>query len=467
MNSSKRKWLILLNVSLGIFMSTLDAGIVNLALPNIMAGFNIDMVSAQWIVTAYLLTICAFLPIFGRISDMLGKKKLYALGFIVFGFGSLCCGLSGSILFLIISRTIQALGAAILMSNGQGIITAAFSPKERGRALGLTGSVVAIGNLTGPGVGGILVESFGWPSIFFINVPTGILGYFVSMAVLSEDIRFENEDFDIWGAFLFISGISSLFFCISNFQSATYSPLFLYTLLIISIILLGILVAVELKIKYPLIDLSLFKNYIFSLGMLSAFIIFLAMNTTTILMPVYLQEIIKLSPSTAGLVLMIFPVAMAVLAPVSGWISDKIGFGILTTIGLTFFTIGLLLMSTLTVNTSILGIGLRYIFFGLGSALFQSPNNSAVMGSAPRNKLGIAGGLNALVRNLGMISGITLSVSLHSYRMSTLNAVAGSPTYETSYVSSMDYVYIISALTCFMAVILSFIRGKRSAEHGR
>lgn len=461
MEDNKRKWFVLFSVSLGIFMSTLDGGIVNLALPTIMSSFNISLVTVQWVVTAYLLTISSFLPIFGRLSDIIGRKHLYSMGFLVFAGGSFLCALSNSIEFLIISRIIQAVGAAILMSIGQGIVTAAFSASERGRALGITGSVVAVGSLFGPGLGGILVESFGWPSVFYINVPIGIFGFIMSQMILNKNTIEHKEKFDYTGAILFILGVSLVFFSLSSFEGSMYSPLFLYFLLGTGILLIGTFIIIELRVKHPLVDLGLFKNYIFTLGVISAFIIFLSMFTTTILMPVYLQEILKLSPALAGITLMVFPITTAVLAPVSGWLSDKIGFGLLTTIGLFMFTLGLMFMSTLSVNTNVAGVCIRYLFFGIGSAMFQSPNNSAIMGSVPKNKLGIAGGLNALVRNLGMISGITFSVTLLSFKISSLGTAAGTPAYGAAYTSSMDFVYLIASFFCWGAVILSFIRSKK------
>lgn len=463
MDDSKRKWFVLFNVSLGIFMSTLDSGIVNLALPVIVTSLNIDMATVQWVVTAYLLTISSFLPIFGRLSDIIGRKRLYSMGFLIFAGGSFLCALSNSIEFLVISRIIQALGASILMSLGQGITTSTFPPSERGRALGITGSVVAIGSLFGPGVGGVLVQSFGWPSVFIINIPIGILGYIISRIVLSKDERVHEERFDYIGAVLFILGISLVFYSISDFQVGTYPELVLYILLAAGILMLAALIIFELKTEHPLIDLGLFRNYVFSLGVLSAFIIFLSMFSTTILMPFYLEQVLNLQPTMAGVTLMIFPITTAILAPISGWLSDRIGYSLLTTIGLLLCALGLFFMSTLSPTTEIAGVGIRYVFFGVGSAMFQSPNNSAIMGSVPVNKLGIAGGLNALVRNLGMISGITFSVSLLSSRLTALGAVSGAPGYGTAYTSSMDFVYLVSSFICCAAVILSFIRGRKSS----
>jgi EmrB/QacA subfamily drug resistance transporter len=289
MDDNKRKWFILFNVSLGIFMATLDGGIVNLALPTIMASFSIDLATIQWVVTSYLLTISSFLPIFGRLADILGKKRLYSMGFLVFGAGSLLCALSNSIEFLILSRIAQALGASILMSLGQGIVTATFPPNERGRALGITGSVVAVGSLFGPGAGGILVQSFGWQSVFFINIPIGIIGFIVSQMALKHDTSEAKEKFDYLGSVLFILGISLLFFSLSSFEGDVYGRGLLFSLLAGGAALIAGFIITELKVSDPLVDLKLFKSYVFTLGVVSAFIIFMTMYTTTILMPFYLH----------------------------------------------------------------------------------------------------------------------------------------------------------------------------------
>ena len=205
-------------------MATLDSSIVNVALPTISGQLQADLATLQWVVTAYLLTISSLLPVFGRIADLLGRRRVFSFGFLVFTLGSILCGLAPSIWVLIGMRILQAIGASMLMANSAALIIANFPPKERGRALGLTGTVVALGSLTGPALGGILVGLLDWRSIFYINLPIGILGYLAARIILPEDEAQQNkETFDYVGSFFFTTGMISLMFAISNGQSWGWS----------------------------------------------------------------------------------------------------------------------------------------------------------------------------------------------------------------------------------------------------
>jgi len=223
---NRRRWLILANVSVGTFMATLDSSIVNVALPTMSVKLQADLSTLQWVVTAYLLTISSLLPVFGRVADLFGRKRVYSLGFIVFTLGSVLSGIALNIWFLVGMRALQAVGAAMLMSNSAAIITASFPPQERGRALGLTGTVVALGSLTGPAIGGILVGLTSWRAIFYINLPIGIIGYIAAQAILPKDPKqSKSESFDFVGAFLFALGMTSLLLALNHGQDWGWSSL--------------------------------------------------------------------------------------------------------------------------------------------------------------------------------------------------------------------------------------------------
>lgn len=215
--SPNYRWYVLAAVSTGTFMSTLDSSIVNVALPTISEQFQVELSTLQWTVTAYLLAITSMLPVFGRLADMLGRKKIFGLGFIIFTSGSALCGLSPGIWFLVGARVLQAIGAAMLMANSAAIIVAIFPFQERGRALGLTGTVVALGSMSGPALGGILISLAGWRTIFYINLPLGILAYLLVQSILpSDQLLAEEESFDFAGAFLFAGGMISLLYSINS-----------------------------------------------------------------------------------------------------------------------------------------------------------------------------------------------------------------------------------------------------------
>ena len=427
--SSRYRWFILATVSIGTFMATLDSSIVNVALPTISGKLNADLSVLQWVVTAYLLTISSLLPVFGRIADLLGRKRIFSWGFVIFTLGSILCGLAANIWFLIGMRILQAIGASMLMANSAALIIANFPPKERGRALGLTGTVVALGSLTGPALGGILVGLLSWRSIFYINLPIGILGYLAAQVILPhDDPQHKNETFDFVGAFFFTVGMTSLLLAVSNGQDWGWrsSPILLG--LFLGILLLGLFFYTELRVKNPMIHLSLFRIRPFFIGNITGLLSFVALFANVILMPFYLQHVLNYTPTQVGLLMTFFPLMMAIIAPLSGYASDRIGPVALTTSGLFVTATGLLYLSTVTATSHYWQIVPGPLLMGIGAGLFNSPNNSSVMCSVPPNKLGVAGGINALVRNVGMVIGIAFSVSLFENRQAALIGGINNPT---------------------------------------
>ncbi len=412
-NSPNYRWFVLSTVSIGTFMATLDSSIVNVALPTISGQLHSGLSTLQWVVTAYLLTISSLLPVFGRTADLLGRKKIYSLGFVIFTLGSVLCGLAHNIWFLVTTRVLQAIGASMLMSNSAAIVTAVFPPQERGKALGLTGTVVALGSLTGPALGGLLVGLAGWRAIFYINLPIGVLGYIVARMILpADEARHGPESFDLAGAVFFTAGMISLLLGINNGENWGWTSLPVLLGLATGTLLLFLFFLTESKVDYPMIELSLFRNRPFLIGNLSGLLSFIAMFANTMLMPFYLQQILNYSPSQVGLLMTAFPIMMAVVAPLSGNASDKFGPLVLTTGGLAITSLGLFYLSTLSATAHFYEVLPGPLLMGLGSGMFQSPNNSSVMSSVPPNKLGVAGGINALVRNVGMVIGIAFSTSL-------------------------------------------------------
>ncbi|MBK5247386.1 MAG: DHA2 family efflux MFS transporter permease subunit [Peptostreptococcaceae bacterium] len=455
-NSPNYRWYVLASVAVGTFMATLDSSIVNVALPTISGQLNSNLSTLQWVVTAYLLTITSLLPVFGRIADLVGRKKVFALGFLVFILGSALCGLAQNIWFLVATRVFQAVGAAMLMSNSAAIITSIFPPNERGKALGLTGTVVALGSLTGPALGGILIGLAGWRSIFYINVPIGFIGFAAVLLILPIDIpRKEKESFDFIGALTFMLGMIIVLLGITNGENWGWSSLPVLLCLVLGTALLVLFVLTERKVKHPMIHLSLFRNRPFLIGNLSGGLSFVAMFANTMILPFYLQGVLNYKPIQVGMILIVFPVVMAIVAPISGHASDKFGPMFLTTSGLIITGLGLFYFSTLSATSSFYQILPGSILMGLGSGMFQSPNNSSVMSSVPHQKLGIAGGINSLVRNLGMVTGIAWSVAL-------FEAMGGvtmpKPSQINAFMSAYHSVMIVGMVISFVAAVISFNR---------
>lgn len=456
----KNKWLVLINVVIGTFMATLDGSIVNVALPSISAGLYIDITTVQWVVTSYLITVSSLLLVFGKLSDIYGRRLLYFWGFIIFSLGSLFCGISRSIWFLIFARIFQGIGAAILMSMNQAIISDTFPKEERGKALGISGTVVALGNLAGPSIGGILTGILGWESIFLINIPIGIAGAIMSLRVLSADVKGNSDHFDYKGALLF--SICVIFVFSGALQMSLIT-------MAIAIPFIYIFFILEKKQSSPILDSSLFRIKLFRMGLASAFLSFVASNAVTIIMPFYLQSVRGLAPASAGAVLMCFPLAMGISAPISGHISDKIGYKALTTAGLFIASSAYLGLYFIDATTGFFVIYILLILMGIGMGIFQSPNNSSIMSAVPRECLGVAASVNALVRNLGMVSGITMAMAIYSLKMASQGLSENLELIENvqGFIVSMQSIYIAAFAVAAAGVVITMlrlkeVRGKKS-----
>lgn len=457
----KNRWLILSVVLIGPFMSTLDSSIVNVALPTMAERLGVGMGAVQWVVTSYLIVISSTILIFGRFADLKGKKAVYQYGFLIFSIGSLFCGISYNISLLIISRVIQAIGASMLMSCNQAIVTDVFPANERGRALGLSGTTVALGTMVGPPIGGILVGLFNWETIFLINVPIGAAAFLIGAKLLPKDKKNIHESFDVLGALFFSLGIISLFWAMLSGEQKGWSNIYILIGFIVSIISLLVFYFYEKKVKHPMLDFSLFQDKLFTVSIFCAFISYMVIFCNNIIQPFYLQNALKIIPQKAGLLLMVYPISVALTAPISGYLSDIIGSEILTLLGLTVTTLGLVLISFLNLNSSFLSISIRMSILGIGNGLFQSPNNSIVMSLVPKYKLGIAASVNALIRNLGMVFGIAFSLTLLYNRMSSKIGYAVDSFVEgreDAFIYAMRFVYLSAAVICLIGMLMTLFR---------
>lgn len=461
------KWTVLIIVLASTFMSTLDGSIVNVALPKMADALKVSTSSIQLVVTSYLIVIAGTVLIFGKLGDMFGKAKMFKFGLGLFTFGSFLCGIISSFPILIMARVVQAVGAAGTMANNQGIITEIFPQNERGKALGFLGTSVALGALVGPGLGGIIVGAVSWEYIFLINIPIGIIALFYSNKLLPKGHKGVQGKLDILGAVLFMLAIVPLFIALDEGLSLGFTnPLILlgFAVAIISFI---IFIIVEKKKENPLLQLQIFSNKLFSLSIFCAFITFVAIFCNNIILPFYLQDVMNYSPQHTGLILMVYPLLLTVVAPVSGTLSDKIGSEILTFIGLLLISFGLLLMSTLNIDSNLIIMIIFIAIMSIGMGLFQSPNNSLIMSTVSKDKLGIAGSINALLRNLGMVCGIALATTLLYTMMSfkigarVIDYVPGN---SEAFIYGMKAVYITAAVISLIGALITLFRlaGKKA-----
>ena len=403
-----RKWHAMAAVGTGVFLATVDGSIINVSLPTLVRALNTEFAVVQWVVLAYLLTITSTMASIGRLADMVGKKSIYMAGFIIFTIGSALCGLSPSVNWLIGFRVLQATGAAMTMALGAAIVTEAFPPIERGKAMGMIGSIVSIGIILGPALGGVILGALSWRWIFYVNLPVGIIGTFMVQRNLPDSKPSGRQRFDAWGALSLCSSILFLLLGLTLGQKQGFSHPMIYLLLGLSLILLVLFILIEHKTAQPMINPKLFQNKIFSINLITGFISFVGLGGTVILLPFYLENILKFSSMQVGLLMGIVPVMLGITSPLAGALSDRVGSRKITMTALVILLIGFLAASTLNQHTTVWGYAVRIFAVGVGIGGFISPNNSAIMGAAPRHQLGIVSSVMAQSRTLGQTVGVAV-----------------------------------------------------------
>lgn len=412
------RWKLLPVVLLGPFMGSLDASIMNVALPTISKSFSISLDQTQWMVSSYLIVISALILTFGQLADRIGRSKVFIAGFAVFGAGSLFCSLAWSLETMIIARSIQALGASMFMASNQALIAVIFPPNERGRALGFLGTTVAIGTMVGPPLGGMIVSYLGWPYLFYINIPISLFTFLVGLKYLpKEELSFSLDSIDLGGSLFFIVSTVSLFYFILDGQSTHWHGMRHLIALGVFAVASILFIVIEKIEAHPLLDFDLFNSAIFSISIASVLIVFCASFSINITQPYYLQDVVGLTALKAGLVLLILPLASALVAPFAGYLSDRLSPEPLTLLGLVMLAGALSGLIFLKTDSSLIFVISLLFIFGVGIGFFNSPNTKLIMTHVPHTKLGVARSLNALVRNIGMVSGIALAVGITSGSM--------------------------------------------------
>ncbi|MGG5357895.1 MULTISPECIES: MFS transporter [unclassified Enterococcus] len=457
----KNRWWILIAVGMFTFMSTLDSSIVNVALPTISSDLSVPMNQTEWIVSIYLMVICSCLLLFGKVGDSFGKIKTFRIGTVIFLIGSLLCGFNHSLNFLLFARVVQALGASMTMATNTGITTEIFPMSERGRALGMIGAFVSLGAITGPGIGGIILSHFSWSYIFWINIPIGLITLFIGEKFLPKDITKSGKSIDYLGFTAFSAAILSFFGGIFLGQEFGFASLLVLLLFAAAIIAFLIFIWIEKREASPLIRFDIFKNKAFSLGLLTAVLIFSSNFFVNVVIPFYLQEARGLTPSLAGMLMMVFPLMMVIGAPLSGYLTDKIGSRPLILMGLTLLSLTQMMYIFMSETTPIWYYVLATGIMGFGNALFQSPNNTVVMSSVSTNELGVAGSMNSFARNFGMVIGIALATTVlydamsAAYGQRVTTYIAHRP---DVFIFGMRVAFFCSFLLCIAAFLLTIFR---------
>jgi len=404
------RWWVLVAVGVGTFMSALDGSVVNTLLPVLARAFGASVAGIEWVTTVYLLVISGLLLSVGRAGDLYGHKRLYIGGFVLFVAGSALCGLAWSARALIGLRVIQAFGAAMLMATAPAILTRSFPANQRGRALGAQGTFTYLGLTAGPSLGGWLASAVGWRAVFYINVPVGAVAIVLAWRVIAPDHGAQaRERFDVVGAILFTAGLVALLVALNQGHAWGWTSAAVLVLLAVAAALLTAFVRVERHRPSPMLDLSVFADRQFSGATVSALLNYACVFAVLFVLPFLLIQGRGLDAAHAGLILTAQPIVMAIVAPISGTLSDRIGSRAPAVTGMVTLALGLAFLASVVSRGSLAMIAAGLAVIGLGVGTFVSPNNNALMGAAPRNRQGIAAGVLATARNVGMVLGVGLA----------------------------------------------------------
>jgi EmrB/QacA subfamily drug resistance transporter len=461
------KYTVLTNTTIGAFMSQLDGNIVLIALPTITRSLNASAFEALWVLMGYILMTAVLLLAFGRLADMYGKVRLYNLGFAIFTVGSGLCSLSLNGGMLVFFRLVQGVGAALIWANNAAILTDAFPPNERGRAIGVNLVAGISGSVIGLILGGILTVALGWQSIFWINLPIGAFATYWAYKKLRELGTVHHERIDLPGNVLFAGGLTAFL------VGLTLGALSGYTLVDVASMVAGLLmvggfVYVELHSRTPLMDLTLFKIRAFTAGILSNFLASIARTGVSLVLTIYFQGVLIYDAFKAGLALIPFAVAFVSLGPLSGYLSDKYGPRWFTTVGLSISTAGLIGLALIPANVSYTVLATLMILVGAGGGMFVAPNISSIMSSAPVTRRGVASGMSATLVTTGALLSLSISFAVlaTSIPINVLQAVfaglplpGGAPSVDL-FIGPMHTIFWIMAAMSLVAIVPSALRGQ-------
>ena len=460
------KWVVLTVTTVGIFMATLDSSIIVVGLPQVVSSLQTNLVEGVWFITIYRLMITVLLVGIGRMADLYGRVRLYNLGFAIFSLGSLLSGLSITAEMLLIFRLVQGVGAAFLFVNSVAIVTDAFAGSELGK-----GVAINAGTITGYTLSGVLIQLFTWRSIFLVNVPIGIFGTYWSRKRLNEIHHpARGERFDLAGAVTFSVSITLLLLGLT--LGSITDPLSL-SLMGLSFLLMIIFVLAERRASFPVLDLSLFRNRLFTAGNIANLLSGLAFAALAFIMTLYFQLVRGYDPLHAGIYLIPLDATLILIGPISGSLSDRWGARGLSTLGLVTASAGFFYLSSFTTTTDYLQIALGLVLVGFGIGLFRSPNASSVMGSVQGAKRGIASGVRATIINTSIVASIPLVLAVMTtdipyYRL--INIIGNGSALSNSQITTTDlapfqmglqHSLMIFSILILASVVFSLLRGPR------
>ena len=466
------KWTVLTVTTVGVLMSGIDSRIVVIGIPQVAAALGADAEQAIWFTQAYVFGSTVALLFLGRVSDMVGRVKIYAVGFLIFTAGSLLTSVSPSPDYVIAFRVLQGLGSAALFANSAAIITDATPGDELGLFLGINQVAFRVGAMAGLTLSGLILMFFDWRVLFYINVPIGIFGTLWARRRLKELSKPEKGVPMGWEGFLtFTAAIVLLLLALTYAAYGDFPLVDLGALLAGAAVSFALFVQRERSVPYPLLNLSLLRIREFTGGVTAQMLNAVAWGAVILLLSLYLQLVKGMSPFAAGIAILPFDLAFLAVGPLSGRLSDRYGHMPFTTAGLAIMSGSLLLLSTTTVSTPYSVLAAYLVIFGLGMGAFSSPNMSSIMGSVSPSERGIASGVRATFFNVGFVLSfnVALLVMTTVVPYATVTAVISSGSSaavagadKALFARGLDYAFMTSAAINAAAIFPSILRGKRS-----
>ena len=446
--------LILFTIILTSFINPFLGAAINVALPAISEEFSMGAIGISWVSMAFLLSSAVFLVPLGKLADIKGRKQIFFFGNIIIAISSVICALSPSGDMLILFRAVQGIGSAMVFGTGMAIITSVYPARERGKAIGYAVTSVYIGLSLAPFLGGILTQYLGWRSIFYITVPFELVVIWVTWKYIKAEWADARGDrFDLAGSIIYLLSMSAFMFGFSRLPETS-------AIILTSAGFLGLIVfyMVEMKVEFPVFNIRLFaSNRLFAFSNLAALINYATTAAITFLLSLYLQYIKGLSPRDAGMILITQPVLMAIVASISGRLSDRHDPRILASAGMGVIVSGLLMLTFLSADTSLTRLVVILGIVGFGFGLFSSPNTNAIMGSVDRKFLGIASATVGTMRLTGQmmsmgIATLILQLFVGNESISDANAAG--------FMSSMRTTFVVFVVLCILGIFSSLARGK-------
>ena len=399
-----------MGISVGAFVGPLDGSMVNSMLPVLTRELGVDISTTNWLLTIYMLIQTGMMLSFGRLGDLYGHKLVYAGGLTLFMLGSVLSSFADTAGLLIGARAVTAVGSAAIWANSAAILVHSFPSDQRGRVLGLQSMCVQMGNSCGPPLGGLVAGLLGWRAIFWISIPVSLVALLLSLRFVQRDEPSgRGERFDLAGAALYVLGLMGVLLALNQGHNWGWWSFGVVGCILAGVGLLAGFVALEPRLKFPMLDLRVFRERAFASPIMAAVLNFICTSSIVFLMPLYLILGRQMSPSEAGLILITQPLVMASITILSGSLSDRIGSRLPATLGMVCLSGGLFCLSRLDATTPIPFVVGSLVLVGFGVGLFGSPNSSAVMGAVPSARRGVAAAILSTARTLGNTLGLGLA----------------------------------------------------------